>query len=100
MLLVLCVLCMQMLLHVYYILILRILYCRPPLDDHDDCDGVKYFAQLNMYRYILGKYYDINVSQMYLVSLSGNQENYVMVHAPKMDEMETICQMKDVYVDI
>lgn len=49
---------------------------KPPLDYLDDCSGVKYSLQLNMYRYILQTYYGIIVDEMLVVSFHPNLENY------------------------
>lgn len=66
----------------YGISLIRARVCRPPLFDYDDCDGMKYFLQLNMYKYLLERFYDINVSSMHLVSLHPAQENYALINVP------------------
>ena len=40
-----------------------------PLDHLDDCDGVKYALQLNIYAYILEKYYGFQVASLTLCSI-------------------------------
>ena len=40
---------------------------RRPLQHLDDCAGMQYRLQLNAYRYILEKYYDLSVSRMLIV---------------------------------
>ena len=47
-----------------------------PLDDLDDCDGVKYSLQLNIYRYILQKHYGITVDNLIVASFHPNLETY------------------------
>jgi hypothetical protein len=60
---------------------------RAPIDHMDDCTGSKYFLQLNVYRYILRKYYNVHVSKMILVSMHPNLENYYMVEVPVRKEL-------------
>lgn len=57
-------------------------YYRFPLEHLDDCDGSKYSLQLNMYRYMLEKYYGINISYMGLVSLHPTQDAYFHTEVP------------------
>ena len=54
----------------------------PPLRHIADCDLNKYFLQLNVYRYILEKYYSINVSKMLVVSMHPSLDGYFMAEAP------------------
>jgi hypothetical protein len=51
-----------------------------------DCDGSKYSLQLNLYRYILGKYYGINVSHMMLASFHPGLRAYFKAEVPVMDD--------------
>ena len=39
----------------------------PPVHDVDDCQGQHYRLQINIYKWILEKYYDIKVQQMKVV---------------------------------
>jgi ATP-dependent exoDNAse (exonuclease V) beta subunit len=55
---------------------------RPPLEHIDDCEGSKYFLQLNLYKRILEKKYNINVSSMVLVSFHQKLEHYLAVDVP------------------
>lgn len=62
----------------------------------DDCDGSKYYLQLNMYKYILEKYYDINVSYMAVASFHPSTgDSYFMTEVPNM-ENEIIAVFTDI----
>ena len=71
-------------------------YCvyfnRYPIDHIDECDGSKYFLQLNIYRYILHKYYDMSVSYMAVASFHPNTgDSYFMVEVPVWErEVESV----------
>lgn len=54
----------------------------PPLDHIDDCDGSKYFLQLNLYKYILEKKYNLQVSSMVLASFHSKLDHYLAVEVP------------------
>ena len=60
-------------------------YAKPPVSHLPDCIGSLYILQLNMYRYILRKYYDIDVSRMILASFHPDLEDYFMVEVPVLD---------------
>lgn len=63
----------------------------PPLTHLDDCEGAKYSLQLNVYRYILQKYYGISVSKMILASFHPSLSGYFMISVPVMEaEVEAI----------
>jgi hypothetical protein len=59
-------------------------WCRDPFGEYDDCDGVKYMVQLNIYKYLLEKYYGISVSSTQLVSFHPRQDTYLTVEVPCM----------------
>jgi len=62
-----------------------------PVRHLPDCDGYKYGLQLNIYRYILRKYYDINIKQMLLVSFHPDLKHYFLAEIPVMErEVEDI----------
>lgn len=60
-------------------------YAKPPVSHLPDCVGSLYILQLNMYRYILRKYYDVDVSRMILASFHPDLEDYFMVEVPVLD---------------
>lgn len=47
---------------------------REPWGHIPACDGYKYALQVNLYRYILQRYYQITVDDMYIVSFHPDQE--------------------------
>lgn len=51
-----------------------------------DCDGSKYGLQLNLYRYILGKYYGIPISSMTLASFHPSLDTYFTTEIPVMEK--------------
>ena len=67
-------------------------YTRSPIEHVDECDGSKFFLQLNIYRYILQKYYDIQVSYMAVASFHPNTgDTYFMTEVPVWEsEVESI----------
>ena len=65
-----------------------------PINHIDDCSASKYFLQLNLYRYLLDRYYGVKVDRMVLVSFHPNLENYFMTDAP-IWEKEVIQILED-----
>lgn len=63
-------------------------YAKYPIDNVHDCDGAKYYLQMNMYRYILQKYYGLTISRMVLVSLHPTNADgtYFEAEAPVMED--------------
>jgi hypothetical protein len=57
-----------------------------PINHIHDCTASKYFLQLNLYRYVLRKYYGVDIKRMVLVSFHPNLEKYYMVESPIWDE--------------
>lgn len=53
--------------------------CEPPLDHLDNADGAKYALQLNLYKYIIEKYYGERVVALVLVSLHPDVPFVTMV---------------------
>lgn len=60
--------------------------CLKPLSNLPDCEGSKYGLQLNMYRYILGKYYGIHISSMTLASFHPYLDGYFTAEIPLMEK--------------
>ena len=52
----------------------------------EDCRYNHYALQLNLYRYILTQYYNLNVSAMFIVVLHSFYDSYQIVQVPKMDK--------------
>lgn len=63
-----------------------------PLDHLDDCDGSKYFLQLNIYRHILEEYYGIRVSYMAVTSFHPDTgDTYFSTEVPRWEnEVENV----------
>jgi hypothetical protein len=70
-----------------------------PLDHLDDCEASKYFLQLNIYRHILQKHYNIVVSSMTLASFHPNASAYFATEVPFWDE-EVEKVLQDLEADI
>ena len=66
---------------------------KPPISHLPDCDGSKYFLQQNIYKYILEKYYDINITEMLLVSMHPEFDKYFLVDVPDLGR-ETLSLME------
>ena len=60
--------------------------CKFPLDNYDDCNFIKYSLQLNTYKYILEKNYNIKIVDMYLVILHPNEINYKKIKIENMQD--------------
>jgi ATP-dependent exoDNAse (exonuclease V) beta subunit len=52
-----------------------------PLDDKQDCNFEHYSLQLNIYKFLLEKNYNIPISRMSLVILHPNNNNYILLDA-------------------
>lgn len=57
-----------------------------PLAHLPDCNYWHYSLQLNVYRYILERYYGLTISDMYLVILHPDQPSYKRMRLNRMDE--------------
>lgn len=59
---------------------------KAPLSHLDDCKGVKYCLQLNIYAYILEKYYGLKVDNLQIVCVHPELDGVPFVYeAPRMD---------------
>ena len=58
----------------------------PPIEHMDDCNYNHYSLQLNLYKYILEKHYEIKISGMFLVVLHPNNSNYIKIDIPCMQK--------------
>jgi hypothetical protein len=65
---------------------------KAPLSHLDDSDTLKYYLQLNIYRYLLQKYYHIPVSRMILAAFHPENLDmkYTALEVPLLDEEVTI----------
>lgn len=57
---------------------------RPPVEHLDDCNFSHYSLQLNIYRYILEKHYNVIVDALYLVILHPKNTTYQQVRVPDL----------------
>lgn len=57
-----------------------------PLDHLPDCNYWHYSLQLNVYRYILEKYYGLEVADMYLVIMHPDNKSYKRMRLNRMDD--------------
>lgn len=56
-------------------------YGKYPVDNVLDVNGYHYFLQLELYKYILQEYYDVIVSNMYIVRIHPNAKKYEKIEA-------------------
>jgi hypothetical protein len=63
------------------------------LQNYDDCDGTKYFLQLNIYKYILQKNYGFHVKDMFLVQMHYSLKRSDVALLPVPDMTAEILQM-------
>ena len=55
-----------------------------PVSELDNCNYNHYCLQLNIYRMILEKYYNKQVTEMFLVILHPNQDKYQKINIPRI----------------
>jgi ATP-dependent exoDNAse (exonuclease V) beta subunit len=55
-----------------------------PLSNMDNCNYWHYTLQLNIYRMIVEKYYNLMVSQMFLVILHPDQDTFIKIIVPRL----------------
>lgn len=60
--------------------------CRPPLQHMPQCDASKYALQVNLYRYILEKYYGMTVSSMFVASFHSDLSSAGVMVVPRCDK--------------
>lgn len=52
---------------------------KKPIDYLSDCNYIHYSLQLNLYKWILEKYYNVKIDDLYLVILHPNNNNYLKI---------------------
>lgn len=68
-----------------------------PLSHIKDLTLNHYYIQLSIYRYLLEKYADVQVEEMFIVYFSENIENYEIIEIPYLKkEVEEILEMRRV----
>jgi len=66
-----------------------------PLSEHADETIVEYYVQLNLYRWMLERYYGMRISGMCLVCLHENESDYIVFDAPVMQtECDQIMELR------
>lgn len=58
--------------------------CKPPISHLDDCNFNKYALQLNTYKRILEKSYNLVVDEMFLVVCHPSNDDYIRIDIPDM----------------
>ena len=75
-------------------------YALSPIDNLKNNKENLYYLQLNLYRYILIKDYDINVSSMYICLLHPKLQNYQLIKVPIMKrEVKKILKYRKYIID-
>ena len=60
--------------------------CKSPFDNILDCNYYHYSLQLNLYRIILERFYNIPIKELFLVILHPNQSNYLKISVDIMED--------------
>lgn len=58
-----------------------------PVDKLDHCNYSHYCLQLNLYKYILEKHYDLSVEEMALIVIHPNNLNYIKIAVPDLSQL-------------
>lgn len=66
-----------------------------PLQKMDDVNGQHYYLQLSIYRYLIEKYTDIKIDELFIVYFNVNADNYEIIIIPYLKkEVETILEWR------
>jgi hypothetical protein len=66
-----------------------------PLSAHPDETIVEYYVQLNLYRWMLQRYYDMRISSMCLVCLHEDESDFIVFDAPVLEtECDEIMELR------
>lgn len=64
-----------------------------PLQKMDDVNGQHYYLQLSIYRYLIEKYTDIKIDELFIVYFNVNAESYEIIDIPYLkNEVEKILE--------
>jgi len=70
-----------------------------PLSNHADETIIEYYVQLNLYRWMLQRYYDMRISAMTLVCLHEDETDFIVFDAPVLEtECDAIMQERRAHV--
>lgn len=68
-----------------------------PLQKLDDCNGQHYFIQLSIYKFLIEKYTNIKVDELFIVYFDTNIDNYQIIEVPYLkNEVEKILENRRV----
>ena len=68
-----------------------------PLQKLDDCNGQHYFIQLSIYKFLIEKYTNIKIDELFIVYFDTNIDNYEIIEVPYLkDEVEKILENRRV----
>ncbi|WP_298061695.1 AAA family ATPase [uncultured Rikenella sp.] len=66
-----------------------------PLQKLDDCNGQHYFIQLSIYKFLIEKYTNIKVDELFIVYFDTNIDNYQIIEVPYLKkEVEKILNLR------
>lgn len=66
-----------------------------PLHKLDDVNGQHYYLQLSIYKYLIEKYTNIKVDELFIVYFNVNAENYDIINVPYLkNEVEKILESR------
>ena len=69
-----------------------------PLHKLDDVNGQHYYLQLSIYKYLIEKYTNIKVDELFIVYFNVNADNYKIIPIPYMEkEVEKILENRRVF---
>lgn len=68
-----------------------------PLDKLDDVNGQHYYIQLSIYKYLIEKYTNIKIDELFIVYFNINAKNYEIIEIPYLkNEVEKILENRRV----
>lgn len=59
---------------------------KAPLQNFDDVNGQHYYLQLSIYRYLIEKYTNIKVDELFIVYFNANADNYKVIKVPYLEK--------------
>ena len=66
-----------------------------PLHELDDVNGQHYYVQLSIYKYLIEKYTNIKVDELFIVYFNINADNYEIIETPYLkNEVEKILKLR------
>ena len=66
-----------------------------PFEEFDDCNLYHYYCQLNLYKFLLEKHYQVDVQDMYILVFHSNNETYLQYKVPEFqDKIKQVVDMR------